>query len=81
MYTVINRETNFVTVYFETSALARYFDIDRSTIYRRFKNTNPTEIDNFIIYKADKVINKTRKTGFTKTLRQEKRDKERGEWE
>jgi len=81
MYTVINKETGFITVYFETSAVARYFDVQRSTLYRRFKNSNKTEIDNFIIYKADRVVNKTRKVGFTKSLRQEKQAKEREDWQ
>jgi len=63
MYTVINNETQFVTIFFEMSALGRFLGVDRSTVFRRFDKSNPFIQDRYTVYKADEVIKKTRKTG------------------
>jgi len=59
----------------EKTALARKIGLHRHTITNRFKksNNNYIETDDYIIYKAIEYIPRTKKTGFTSYLRQQKR--------
>ena len=77
MYIVTNKENNKITCIEENKALSIYINVAESTIYRRFKTSKVWEDDKYHIRIADEFIRRTRKTGFTRRMREDKAEKDR----
>lgn len=61
MYLLVNKSTGKNHGFKETTQIAEYLNLNPSSIYRRFKDSNRYEDDAHIIFKADYIEIKSKR--------------------